>query len=496
MSVLGARCDVESYIYMPLLEELGFMPSEKYATGVEIRKHFALVAERWSLNRRTQFQTEVKDMSWDEASSQWVVRTDRHDVFRARYIVTAAGILHTPKLPGIPGITSFKGHAFHTTRWDYDYTGGRNDEELVNLKDKRVAIIGTGATSIQVVPVVAKYAKELFVFQRTPAAVNVRNNRATDPNFAPTLQPGWQKKRIENFNALLSGIPQEEDLVNDGWTESKFFSILGQADKEMDIQEKMRLADIQKMEGVRARVDSIVNDKETAEKLKPWYPSMCKRPCFHDEYLDAFNRPCCKLVDTDGKGIERITEKGIVANGIEYEVDLIIYSTGFFSPINAWEHTGIKIKGQDGQLLGDKWKAGVSSLFGSLTRGFPNYFNVGVLQAGAGVNFVYTLDTHAKHIAYVVSECEKQHIKTIQPTAEAEEAWVKGIVQGSKAMRTYFLNCTPSYFNNEGQLNDDSETAGTYAQGVAAWAQLLETWREQGEMKGLERTYGRIVSRL
>ncbi|KAF2436542.1 putative monooxygenase [Tothia fuscella] len=491
----GARCDVESYIYMPLLEELGFMPSEKYARGSEIKKHFAVIAEKYGLKDKTIFQTEVTEMVWDNKGGRWDVSTDRNDHIKSKYTITAAGILHVPKLPGIPGITAFKGHAFHTTRWDYDYTGGREGEVLSGLKDKRVAIIGTGATSIQVVPCVAQYAKHLYTFQRTPAAVNVRDNRPTDPNFASSLKPGWQQHRMDNFNAILAGLPVEEDLVNDGWTANNSFALLGSGDEEMNIEEKMRLADMQKMQRVRARVDEIVKDKSTAEALKPWYGSICKRPCFHDEYLDAFNRPNCTLVDTNGKGLERITEKGVVANGKEYEVDLIIYSTGFVSPANAWNHTGMSTKGRDGQLLSGLWKQnGVVSLFGSQTRGFPNYFNVGVLQAGVSGNFVYTLDVHSKQIAYVIVECEKRGVKSIEPEPQAQQAWVEGIVEGSKAMRSYFINCTPSYFNNEGHLSDDSSSSAIYAGGATAWAKLLEDWRAQGDMKGLELTNGSSIS--
>jgi cyclohexanone monooxygenase len=419
------------------------------------------------------------------------VRTDRDDTFRAKYLVTATGILHKPKLPGTEGMTTFRGHSFHTSRWDYGVTGGRDTGELTGLQDKRVAIIGTGATSIQVVPAAAKWSKHFYVFQRTPSSVNVRNNHPTKPDFASSLKPGWQRARMENFNAILAGLPVDEDLVNDGWTDMKILSILGSENKEkpensLDIAEKMQLADYRKMESIRARVDAIVRDKETAEKLKPWYASMCKRPCFHDEYLQTFNRPNCTLVDTDGKGVERITEKGIVANGKEYEVDVIIYSTGFVSPATAWQQSGIDIKGRGGLLLSEKWADGVSTLFGAQTREFPNYFIVSVSQAGATANFLYTLDHVSKHIAYVISECERQRAKTVEPTVRAEDNWVKSIVEGGKGMRSYFANCTPSYYSNEGAIEEIPEKNGSYGGGASAWAQVLEKWRERGCMEGLE----------
>jgi cation diffusion facilitator CzcD-associated flavoprotein CzcO len=472
---------------MPLLEELGYIPPEKYVTGHEIKKHFDLIARTYGLKCKTLFQTEVRGMMWDEKSKLWEVRTNYNDNFKAKYTITATGNLHSPKLPGISGISAFAGRSFHSTRWDYKYTGGEKDGVLSGLEDKRVAVIGTGATSIQVIPAVAKYAKHLYAFQRTAAAVSARNNKPTVAAFASSLTPGWQRRRQENFNAVLIGVPVHEDLVNDGWTAGSMFSVLGSADEEITPQERIQFADMLKMQRIRARVDEVVRDTATAERLKPWYGSICKRPCFSDEYLETFNRPNCTLVDTDGKGVDEITENGVAANGVEYEVDLIIYCTGFDLPATAWKHTDIDITGRDGTTLKDTWlNNGVSTLYGSQSHNFPNYFNVSVLQAGVSPNFVYTLETHAKHIVYVISECEKLGVKSVEPSAEAEQAWTVGIIEGSKIMRYAFLNCTPSYFNNEGNMSEAIESQGIYAAGASAWAKVLEEWREEGLLNGLE----------
>ena len=326
----GIACDVESYVYMPLLEELGHIPTEKYAKGAEIFAHCQRIAEHYDLYRDACLQTEVHEIRWDAMQSRWIITTNRGDAMRARFVSMANGYLQKPKLPGIPGIESFRGHMFHTSRWDYDYTG----EKLQNLADKRVGIIGTGATAIQCVPHLAAAANQLYVFQRTPSSVDVRANRPTDPRWATALQPGWQRWRIENFQILTAGGQAEEDLVADAWTSiTKKLPVMRQNTvSSLSPEQRARnieLADFAKMEEVRARVDAIVADRATAEALKPWYGYFCKRPCFHDDYLQTFNRDNVTLVDTHGRGVERITAAGAVVDGAEYELDCLIFATGF-----------------------------------------------------------------------------------------------------------------------------------------------------------------------
>jgi cation diffusion facilitator CzcD-associated flavoprotein CzcO len=219
----GIQCDTESYIYMPLLEELGYIPTEKYAHCLEILKHVDMIAQKWDLTPKALFQTEVKIMDWDDKASKWTVRTNRGDKIRSTFIVTANGILHKLKLPGVPGIESFKGETFHTSRWDYDITGGDSIGNLTKLADKTIGIIGTGATAVQLLPQLSRYAKRVYVFQRTPSSINVRNNRPTssDPKFFNSLKPGWQLHRQDNFNTILGGGAEEEDLVSDGWDQHR-----------------------------------------------------------------------------------------------------------------------------------------------------------------------------------------------------------------------------------------------------------------------------------
>lgn len=339
---------------MPLLEELGYVPTEKYARAKELLHHSEMIGKRWGLYEKTLFQTEVHELRWNEEPALWSVSTSRNDDIKARFVIPAAGPLHRPKLPGVKGISSFQGHSFHSSRWDYNYTGGDNTGGLTGLPDKRVAVIGTGATAVQIVPNVAKYAKELYVYQRTPSSIDVRGNRPTDPAWAKSLKPGWQKERMDNFNLIVNGAILPEDHVQDGWTDI-LQKLLARGAQDATDPEKAaadrQMADFDKMNQIRARCDEIVKDPKTAQALKPWYNQLCKRPCFHDEYLQAFNQDNVHLVHTDGKGIDRITERGIVANGEEIELDCIIYATGF-ELATAWTHrTNMEIYGRGAQTI-------------------------------------------------------------------------------------------------------------------------------------------------
>ena len=488
----GAACDVESYIYLPLLEEIGYLPVEKYSRAPEILAHSRAIGEHFDLYRNACFQTEVTGMAWDEAAARWIISTNRGDAMKARYVVMANGPLHRPKLPGIPGVETFKGHSFHTSRWDYAYTGGDSNGHLTGLKDKRVGIIGTGATAVQCVPHLAAAAKELFVFQRTPSSIDVRANRPTDPDWAASLQPGWQQHRMDNFNALVSGGFAEEDLVNDGWTDIIGNLIMmmrnnAAAGQSMEtIAETMQLADFQKMEQIRARVDQMVKDKAAAEALKPWYNQFCKRPCFHDEYLDAFNRPNVQLIDTQGRGVEAITEHGVVANGREYEIDCLIYATGFEVGTSYTRRAGYEVVGRGGVTLTQKWADGVSTLHGMHSRGFPNLFLISNSQSGFTVNFPHMINEQSRHLAYIVREASQRQARTVEASAEAEEAWVQTIISSAMMRQKFQEECTPGYYNNEGQPSALAARNGSYGAGPVAFVKLLEDWRAAGELAGLE----------
>ena len=481
----GAACDIEAYVYMPLLEELGYVPTEKYARAPEIFAHSQAIGRHFDLYKDACFQTEVTELRWDEDQARWLVSTDRSDRIRARYVCMSTGPLQRPKLPGIPGVESFKGHAFHTSRWDYAYTGGDAGGGMRGLEGKRVGIIGTGATAIQAVPHLGESAGHLYVFQRTPSSVDARYNRQTDPQWASSLEPGWQQKRMDNFNLLVSGGVADEDMVADGWTE--ILSPIGRAMLAgEDAQAKIQLNDFARMERIRARVDQIVGDPATAEALKPYYDQMCKRPCFNDFYLETFNRPNVTLVDTQGQGVEAITERGVVVGGREYELDCLIYGTGFEFQTDYARRTGFQTYGRGGLSLSDKWKDGVSSLHGMTTRGFPNMFILGNAQSANTPNFTHMLNEASKHVAYIVKHCDERQVRSIEPTQEAEDAWVAEVMSFAGVRRTFEQECTPGYYNNEGAPSDLTARNNYYGGGPVVFIQLLNDWRAQGDLPGMD----------
>ena len=489
----GAQCDVESYIYMPLLEELNYIPTQKYARGAEILAHSQAIGRHYNLYENALFQTQVTETRWDATINRWIVSTDRGDTLRARFIAMANGPLSKPKLPGIPGIEDFSGHSFHTSRWDYDYTGGDADGGLDRLAGKRIALIGTGATALQCVPHLGEAAGHLYVFQRTPSGVDVRNNAQTDMEWTESLKPGWQRQRMENFNALICGVPQAEDLVNDGWTDliGKMIRVFRESRRQdLDgkaISEIMEAVNFEKMNEIRARVDELIGDPVTAESLKPYYRMFCKRPCFHDEYLQTFNRDNVTLVDTEGQGVERITESGLVVDGVEYEVDCIIYSTGYEVGTSYASRTGYEIHGEGGQSLSEKWEDGARTLHGMFVHGFPNCFIMSQTQGGFTVNYPHMLDELAAHIAHVIRHAQDHDIERIEATESAESQWVQTIID--KGMNGGALggeDCTPSYYNNEGKPNDRIRQGMPYGDGPIAFFALLKAWREEGKFDGLE----------
>jgi len=490
----GAQCDTASMVYMPLLEETGHMPTEKYAHAPEILAQCQRIGRQYGLYDNALFHTEVEDLSWDEANARWVIKTNRGDAFTASFIGLGTGPLHVPKLPGIPGIESFKGHSFHTSRWDYGYTGGDpSGAPMEKLADKRVAIIGTGATSVQAVPHLAPACKELYVIQRTPSSVDVRANAPIDPDwFSGIATPGWQRRWLENFTANQAGGNAEEDLVQDGWTDlsRRIRARIGLLPREDLTPQKMLAAyedsDFEKMEEIRARVDSIVGDGETAQKLKAWYRQLCKRPCFHDAYLAAFNTPGTRLIDTDGQGVEKITEKGFVVAGVEYEVDCIIYASGFEVGTEYKRRAGFDLTGRDGLKLSQAWGEGMKSKHGLHVHGFPNAFFVQPTQ-GANLisNVPHNLTESGRTIAVIVRSALDQDARQVEVTQEAQDAWVELLLSGMGRMMGA-ADCTPGYYNNEGKDPGPAARLNVgYPAGPTAYFNYLDGWRNSGEFEGL-----------
>jgi len=483
----NAACDVESYVYLPLLEDTGYMPTEKYAKAPEIFAYCQLLGRTFDLYRGALFQTEVEDMRWDESRKRWNVMTSRSDVLSAKFIVIAGGVLHKAKLPGIPGIETYAGRAFHTSRWDYSYTGGSSQTLMEKLADKRVGIIGTGATAVQVVPKLAEAAKELFVFQRTAACVGVRNNKPTDPEWFKSLKPGWQAERTRNFTQAVTGAQPAVDMIDDEWTKMNWVDTRKLPENDEEALELERI-DFENMERVRQRIADVIKDPATAELMMPWYSQSCKRPCFHDEYLPAFNRPNVHLVDTDGKGVNEINESGVIVNGVEYPVDLLIFASGFEVTTGYTHRLGFDPKGRDGVSLSEAWAEGPGTLHGVLSNGFPNMFMISTVQGAQATNFVHSITETAQHVAFLIEQCVKGDIATIEPETAAQENWFETLFAQLWGIARYNATCTPGYLNSEGGGDMRSARAIAWMTSVLGFAEYVENWRQQGDLAGLTLT--------
>ena len=492
----GAMCDTAAMVYLPLLEETGYMPTMKYVYAPEIFAHARRIATHFNLYDNALFSTQVTELRWDEASAHWIIHTDRGDAIRAKFVTMGTGPLHRPKLPGVPGIEDFAGECFHTSRWDYGLTGGDpSGAPMTRLAGKRVGIIGTGATAVQCIPPLSRDAGELFVFQRTPSAIDVRNNHPIDPDWFASLGEGWQQKWLTNFATLQTGGFTDEDLVHDGWTDiakrirDRVVKMLEEGaafDPETTLL-AYEESDDEKMSEIRDRVDRIVGDPATAQKLKPWFRQLCKRPCFHDEYLQAYNNPTTHLIDTDGKGVERIDADGLWANGQHYDLDVIIYASGFEVGTPASRRSGFETYGRGGLSLTDKWDAGMQSKHGMHVHGFPNLFIVGPTHGSNLIsNITQNLTEAGTTIALILSHALRTKGAQIEVTAEAEAEWVELMASSERG----FLgnpDCTPGYYNNEGGpigLKERLNASG-YPDGPAAYWEYLDRWRSTGDFAGL-----------
>ena len=460
------------------------MPTERYASAPEIFAYCQQLGRHFGLYDHALFQTVISGAVWNDVERRWLVTTDRGDRISARFVVVAGGILHKAKLPGIKGIETFADEAFHTSRWDYDYTGGSPTTPMDELADKRVGIIGTGATAVQAVPKLAQAAGELFVFQRTPSAVGHRGNRPTDVEWFQSLEPGWQQERITNFTRAVTGDQPDVDLVEDGWTDVMWVNTQKAAETPEEAAALER-SDFETMEAIRRRVDETVEDPGTAQHLKAWWAKNCKRVCFHDDYLPAFNRPNVHLVDTEGRGVERITEHGVVVDGVEHELDCLIFASGFEVTTDFDHRVGFDPIGRGGVALSERWSEGARTLHGVLQGEFPNLMLISLVQGGYGTNFVHFLQGSAAHCASIVATCRDQGIETIEATPEAEEDWLMVLYGSAAGPAEYVVNCTPSYYNSE-RKEPDAKAARNlvYAGSVIEYLGHLERWRAAGDLAG------------
>lgn len=487
----GIRCDIEAYVYMPLLEEVGTVPSERYAGGGEIFEHCQSIGKHFDLYDRALFQTKVVSMKWDDDLARWVIRTNRGDEIRAQHVTVSQGPLAKVKLPGVPGIKSFKGKMFHSARWDYDYTGGTINGGMTGLSGKRVAVIGTGATSVQIVPKLAETAAEVLIFQRTPSALAARNNSQTDADWFRNQPKGWQQERITNFESNITpGAHPDSDAVADGWTD--FFlrvraqmGVAVKSGEPFNPMEAMQKADFEKMEDLRSRISEIVENQELAAQMTPWYNYLCKRPLFSDDFLETLNKPNVKVVDTDGVGVTQIDETSVYANGIAHEVDCIIFATGFDVAAAAHKVGGYELVGRGGLTMEKKWDDGIRTVHGTQMHGFPNFHVVGgVMQGTTSFNFTHTLQMQATHAVDIIQKCTDRGIRSIEVTSAAEDRWLETMkTPHAIDLGKYFGACTPGFLNNEGEVGDKPTFLGsTYGGGALKYNEIIKEWRSGDQM--------------
>ncbi len=493
----GIQCDNDAYCYLPLLEETGFMPSKKFSDGKEIYDYIQSIADKFDFRDKGIFHTLVTSIKWDESIKRWRITTNRDDDIRAQFIIMAGGTLSTPKFPGVPGVHQFKGKMFHTSRWDFEYTGGEWEKPVLdNLKDKRVAILGTGATSIQAVPYLGKYAKQLYVIQRTPSSVDERPNPPTDPEWVKTLEPGWQKARIQNFLRAANEIipPGDPDLICDIWTEinrNLNAELEAQGWPQITMEEffaRRELMDFRVMERLRRRVDTLVEDKATAEALKPQYRFMCKRPLSNNDYYATFNQPNVKLIDVSAtQGLEAMTEKGFIADGVEYEIDCMIFASGFEVTSDLKRRWGFEtLEGRNGVSIYDYWANGPLTLHGSMAHNFPNMFFTGYVQNGLNGTTTEQFGSQGYHAAYIISQALKRGVAAVEPTQEAQDAYVNQFNEIALDLSSFLQECTPSYFTNEGDSQPKWFLFRGWGYGWDNFRDMLQAWRDKGDLEGLK----------
>ncbi|KAJ5984799.1 hypothetical protein N7522_011995 [Penicillium canescens] len=460
----GLTCDVESYTYMPLLDETNYTPSHKYVSGTELKEHAERIANQWKLKNRAFFGTKVDGMDWNDEDAQWKVHitTKNHlpTILKSDIVIMANGLLDFPKIPKLYGLDTYKGHVFHTSRWDYTCTRGSPDNPTMDkLHDKTVGFVGTGATAVQVIPHLAQWAKKVTIFQRTPSSVDGRENSVTDLTWWKTMVQekgsGWQRGRMENFNSFISNDPQVPDvnLVDDAWTRLHTFSALIGSRSSLQPQylTQMEKLDLHHQERIHHRIEATVTDPATAELLKPWYPRWCKRPCFSDNFLATFNRPNVSLIDTKGKGVQTLSDRG--------------YRVG--SNGNVVEH--VPIVGRGNQTLQQKWRQdGMASLHGIMTSGFPNLFFPDRGNSGT-TRF------------------------NVEPSYTEEEEWTTQVLMRARALAGVG-HCTPGYYNREGLQLDESEgfkaaRSCIWGQGIKSYVETIEEWRQNSRLAGLDIQY-------
>ena len=442
----GARCDVESLEYSysfsdELQQEWEW--SERYASQPEILKYANHVADRFNLREDIEFETTVMSARFDENSSQWHLKTDHEDDLLCNALVMATGCLSSTNHPEIDGVTDFQGEVYHTGQWPH---------EPVDLKGKRVGIIGTGSSAIQAIPHIAEAASELVVFQRTPNFSVPARNRSADPEEVAQVKADYTNFRALNRQAIAAirgTMPARDQSVLDASEDERVkefnkrwahggFAFMG-AFNDLGISKD---ANNIAAEFVRDRIREVVKDPEIAETLAPESTLGCKRLCLDTEYYETYNLAHVSLVDINQSPIERLTQEGIQTSEQFYEFDVVIFATGFDAMTGTLLR--IDIQGKNGQTLVDKWSEGPKTYLGLTTANFPNFFMIsGPGSPSVLTNMIVSIEQHVDWIADCLSYMRDHEVSQINAQQNAEEEWVQYV--NAIADMTLYPTCNSWY---------------------------------------------------
>ncbi|MEH0147684.1 NAD(P)/FAD-dependent oxidoreductase [Corynebacterium sp. Q4381] len=473
----GAQCDVESYIYYPLLEETGYVPSSRYPMAHETLDYCRHFGRHFSLYDRAVFHTGAIRAAWDDKNEEWVVETNRGDEIRARFLIRSNGAFGAPALPQISGMDTFTGTAFHSSRWDYNYTGGSPENPVLDkLVDKTVAVVGSGASAVQIIPALVGQAKHVYAVQRTPGpAVGERDTTPTDPEWFTAQPAGWQRERILTYDLNTSGFLQPHDEVQDNFTVHA--RRLLTADNPQD-------EDAAIMGEIRDLIDAQVTDPATADALKPFYSRRCKRVTFDNGYYEAFNDESITLIDAPSTGLSHIQGTTLHAGDRTFDADCIIFATGFDTTGNPLTRTGFDVRGRGDERLTDHYANGLQTLHGAMADGFPNHFQIGTGQNALTANNTSGLTTQAEHILDIIAETKRRGAITVEPTAEATETWATTVRERGEGVRAAFETCVPGYYTGY-EHGDGAYTNQLFPEGITVFRKLLDAWRAEGSYAGL-----------
>jgi cyclohexanone monooxygenase len=440
----GARCDVESVQYSyqfddALQQEWNW--TERYAAQPELLTYANHVADRFDLRRDIEFNARVKTAAFDEARNRWVLETESGKHFSAAYCIMATGCLSSPNLPRFEGLDSFEGDHYHTGYWP---------KEGVDFTGKRVAVIGTGSSAVQSIPIIAAQAKHLTVFQRTPNYAVPAHNKPLDASYIAKVKAEYPAMRARakqtmtgidfdySDQAALETSPGDRIREYERrWSHGGLWFLGAYKDLMVDAEANDTAAEF-----VRDKIRSRVRDPGIAELLAPRNTIGCKRLCVDIGYYEAFNRPNVTLIDVSDSPVEAITPEGVKAHGREHEVDAIVFATGFDAMTGAL--LKIDIRGRGGLALQEKWSAGPRAYLGVAMAGFPNLFTItGPGSPSVLTNMLPTIEQHVEWIADAIAHARGAGRRSMEPMPAAEDEWVAHV--GDAASRTLRYTCSSWY---------------------------------------------------